>query len=241
MIIYTGHMRHRILQLILLLLLAASLVSCQQEDTIVISINVDSEQQISASSGNFNGVLLDDDRFGSAVAAIGDLEADGVVDLAVGAPGDGIILNDRGAVWILFMNRDGTLDLEQKISARDGNFNGTLRDGDAFGSAVTGIGDLNGDQILDIAVGAPGDDAGGSDRGAVWILFLRQDGTVLHEAKISDTDGNFGGTLDNGDRFGSALAITARSGRQRGCSISRSARPATMTTASTPVRSGSCS
>jgi hypothetical protein len=202
-------MAQRISQFILLLIMAVALGSCKIENSTITSINVDSEQQISASNGNFNGILLEGDRFGSAVAVIGDLEADGVVDLVAGAPGDGLLLNDRGAVWILFMNRDGTLDLEQKISAIDGNFNGNLREGDAFGTAVTGIGDLNGDQILDIAVGAPGDDDGGIgiDRGAVWILFLNQDGTVQNEAKISATDGNFGGTLDDGDRFGAALAV----------------------------------
>jgi FG-GAP repeat len=180
---------------------------CQFEDSTIISINVDSEQQISASHGNFNGTLQGDDRFGSAIAIIGDLEVDGVVDLAVGAPGDDDGGSDRGAVWILFMNSDGTVDLDAKISSSDGGFNGTLRDGDDFGRAVTGVGDLNGDAILDIAVGAPGDDDGGTDRGAVWVLFLNQDGTVRNEAKISANEGNFGGKLDDGDRFGTALAV----------------------------------
>jgi hypothetical protein len=180
---------------------------CRIENSTIISINVDSEQQVSASNGNFNGTLQDNDRFGSAVAIIGDLEADGVVDLAVGAPGDDDGGSDTGAVWLLFMNRDGTVDLESKISTNEGKFNGTLQDGDDFGRAVTGIGDLNGDAILDIAVGAPGDDDGGADRGAVWVLFLNQDGTVRSEAKISANDGNFGGSLDDGDRFGAALAV----------------------------------
>jgi len=200
-------MKRRISLLIPVLLLTAAFGSCQREDSVIITINVDSEQEISATAGNFDGTLLDNHRFGSAIAAIGDLEGDTVVDLAAGAPGDGILGVERGAVWILFMDSDGTVDLEQKISARDGDFNGTLRDGDAFGRAVTGIGDLNGDTILDIAVGAPGDDDGGNDRGAVWVLFLRQDGTVLDEAKISANDGNFGGDLDDGDRFGTALAV----------------------------------
>ncbi|MGD8629244.1 MAG: integrin alpha [Gammaproteobacteria bacterium] len=192
-----------------MLLLTTAFNSCQREDSVIISINVDSEQEISATSGNFNGSLLDDDRFGSAIAAIGDLEVDGVADLAVGAPGDDSGGSDRGAVWILFMDSDGTVDMEEKISDRNGDFNGTLHDGDAFGRAVTGTGirGLNGDDILDIVVGAPGDDDGGSDRGAVWVLFLNQDGTVQNEAKISSTEGNFDGSLDDGDRFGTALAV----------------------------------
>jgi hypothetical protein len=181
--------------------------SCKNGNDVVITIDVDSVQQISSSSGNFEGTLVDGDIFGSAITTIGDLEKDGVVDLAVGAPGDDDGGSDRGAVWVLFMDNDGTVDDEQKISASDGDFDGTLRDGDAFGRAVTAIGDLNGDTILDIAVGAPGDDDGGSDRGAVWVLFLRQDGTVMDEAKISDQDGNFDGDLDDGDRFGTALAL----------------------------------
>jgi len=208
-IIYTCSMSQRFSRIFPVLLLAAAQCGCQLENSTTVTINVDSEQQVSATRGNFEGTLANGDRFGNAVAAFGDLEADGVVDLAVGAPGDDDDTggSDRGAVWILFMDSDGTVDLEEKISASDGDFEGTLRDGDAFGRAVTGIGDLNGDAILDIAVGAPGDDDGGSDRGAVWILFLRQDGKVLDEAKISATDGNFDGALDDGDRFGTALAV----------------------------------
>ena len=55
-----------------------------------------------------------------------------------------------------------------------GGFKGDLSDGDQFGSAVAGIGNLDGNGIPDLAVGAPLDDDGGTDKGAVWILF-RQD------------------------------------------------------------------
>ena len=48
-----------------------------------------------------------------------------------------------------------------------------------FGSAVCSVGDLNGDDVTDIAVGADGADAdgAGADTGAVWVLFLNSDGT----------------------------------------------------------------
>lgn len=207
-ITYTCGMIRRFLHAIPALLLAIALVGCNRDDEEVITVDVDSEQQISATSGNFEGHLDDEDRFGSAVATIGDLEVDGVVDLAVGAPGDDAgNTTDSGAVWILFMDSDGTVDLEEKISINDGDFDGALDDGDAFGSAVAGIGDLNGDGFLDIAVGAPGDDDGGTDHGAVWILFLNQDGSVQNEVKISSDEGNFSSNLDAGDRFGAAVAV----------------------------------
>ena len=167
---------------------------------------VDSDQKISDTSGGFNGNLDAGDQFGSAVVSIGDLEGDGVADLAVGAPYTDDGGPDRGAVWILFMNSDGRVDTQQKIAGGAGGFDGKLDNDDRFGSAVASPGDLNGDGTTDLAVGAPGDDDGGTDRGAVWILFLNAEGKVRLYQKISDTAGGFGGKLNDGDQFGSAVA-----------------------------------
>jgi hypothetical protein len=163
---------------------------------------VKTEQKISDTQGGFNGTLTNSDQFGSGVADAGDVDSDGVTDLAVGAWTDDDGGSDRGAVWILFLNTDGTVKLEQKISDTQGGFGGTLDNGDQFGTSVADIGDLDGDGVTDLAVGASQDDDGGSDRGAVWILFMNSDGTVSAEQKISDTVGGFAGVLDDLDRFG---------------------------------------
>ena len=171
-----------------------------------VSTEVDSEEKISDSKGGFDGNLDDGDRFGSAIASIGDLESDGVSDLAVGAPFDDDNGTDRGAVWILFMDTDGRVDLEQKISDDDGGFIGNLDNDDQFGSAIASIGDLNNDQVQDLAVGAPRDDDPGNNRGAVWILFLDNLGRVVESRKISDRAGGFDGNLSDDDEFGGAVA-----------------------------------
>ena len=41
--------------------------------------------------------------------------------------------------------------------------------------------------VTDLAVGAGKDDDGGTDRGAVWVLFMNTDGTVKSHQKISNT------------------------------------------------------
>ena len=96
---------------------------------------------------------------------------------------------DRGAVWILFLNADGTVASHQKISDTDGSFTGTLNDGDFFGESLTSAGDLDGNGVADLVVGAPLDDDGSLNGGAIWTLLLNADGTVASHQKTSDTAG----------------------------------------------------
>ncbi|MCH7720448.1 MAG: FG-GAP repeat protein, partial [Planctomycetes bacterium] len=109
--------------------------------------------------------------------------------------------------WILVtaapaQAQPGTVLSHQKISDTEGGFKGELEGGDNFGGSVTSLGDLDGDGVGDLAVGAFPDDDGGFDRGAVWVLFLNTDGTVKSHQKISDTEGGFTGILHDDDRFG---------------------------------------
>ena len=173
---------------------------------------VKDEQKIADGIGGFDGDL-DQDQFGRDLALLGDLDGDGVNDLAVGAVQDddgrdGFEQANRGAVWILFLNSDGTVKSHQKISDTQGNFTGVLDDSDFFGNGITSIGDLDGDAITDLAVGAPRDDDGGAspdaNRGAVWILFLNSDGTVKSHQKISHGP-DFGAIFNNNDQFGRSI------------------------------------
>ncbi len=51
--------------------------------------------------------------------------------------------DDRGAVYILFLNRDGTVKGHQKISDAQGGLTATLDASDVFGFSLASIGDLN--------------------------------------------------------------------------------------------------
>ncbi len=71
----------------------------------------------------------------------------GIKDLAVGASGDGDAKSGngvaRGAVYILFLHRNGTVKTESKISDSQGGLSASLADGDYFGVSVSSIGDLD--------------------------------------------------------------------------------------------------
>ena len=45
-------------------------------------------QKISATEGNFSGLLEQNDVFGGSIASIGEFNGDGVPDIAVSAQGD---------------------------------------------------------------------------------------------------------------------------------------------------------
>ncbi len=118
------------------------------------------------------------DRFARDHDAVGDVNGDGIIDYVIGARSDDDGAEDAGAVYILFMNRDGTVMSNQKISALEGGFNEDLAAGNFFGYGVAGIGDYDADGIPDIAVSAPV-----PPNNALYIIHLTANGTVKDVVK----------------------------------------------------------
>ncbi len=172
----------------------------------VLRLNADGTVKASTklASGTGGGpTLVNDDRFGTSVTALGDVDGDGVGDIAVGATGDDTGGTSRGAVYVLRLNADGTVKSSTKLAS--GTSGGpTLANFDLFGSSVTALGSVDGDGVGDLAVGARGDDTGGSYRGAVYVLRLNTDGTVKSSTKIASGTGG-GPTLSPSSRFGSSI------------------------------------
>ncbi len=163
------------------------------------------ESKIDDTTEFLNGKLEDGDRFGSGLSIV-DLNNDGNTDIVCGAPGDDDQDTNFGAIYQLFRDASGAVTSIQKLSRLEGDFGGFMNIDDEFGISVRSIGDLDENGTVDLAVGAPGDDDGGTDIGAVWILFMRPDGTVMNEKKINRLDGNFTGDINYDDRFGTRIA-----------------------------------
>ncbi|MDP5104651.1 MAG: T9SS type A sorting domain-containing protein [Polaribacter sp.] len=169
------------LKLTKVLLLTVILISKVTFAQVTTQFGPDGFIKIEEGSGGFNADLDSGDRFSRDHDQAGDIDGDGVIDLVVGARSDDDGQTDAGAVYILFMNTDGTVKSNQKISALEGGFNETLLEKNYFGYGVAGIGDYDDDNIPDIAVSAPN-----STNIALYIIHLNRDGTVKSYVKNSN-------------------------------------------------------
>lgn len=105
-----------------------------------------------------------------AVAAAGDVDADGLGDVVVGAAGNDAGGDQAGAAYLLLGGgalhaSSGTLTLgfaDRKLVGE--------APGDGAGS-VSSAGDVDGDGADDLLVGAPGNDRGGTDAGAAYLIL----------------------------------------------------------------------
>ena len=126
-----------------------------------------------------DGFIIQGDLAGYSVSSAGDVNGDGIDDLIVGAPdgGDG----NAGEAYVIFGRSTGfgvdvsgrrVIDLAT-LSASDG----FIIQGDAAldyaGRSVSNAGDVNGDGIDDLIVGAPSGDDGGYDAGEAYVIFGR--------------------------------------------------------------------
>lgn len=123
--------------------------------------------------GTADALLLGEDAgdaAGTAVAGPGDVNGDGVPDLLIGAPGRGS--GNEGVAYLVYGPVTGTLDL----SAADAVWESGTRSANA-GEALGGGFDLDGDGVVDAAIGAPGDTYGGTGAGTVYLVSGTTTGT----------------------------------------------------------------
>lgn len=147
-------------------------------------------------------------EFGHSVANIGDLNQDGVEDLAVGAIGETCIGNTNvtavrcGAIYILLMNKDVTVKQSIRITNHINGGPRFLQDNDNFGSSIASAGDVDSDGILDIIVGSTETTQGGT----LYVFFMRLDGTARDYVIIRGRANGNGPPVTQFTRMGYALA-----------------------------------
>lgn len=128
------------------------------------------------------------DRLGFAVVVAGDLNGDGFDDLAFSAPYRDERQPDGGSVGILFGAPSGFES--QSLAELEVTLGGEGRE-DLAGHTLAAGGDLNGDGLDELLVGAPFNDLGGPDAGRVYVVFGRSSGWYPG-MRLSDQPSFFG-------------------------------------------------
>jgi hypothetical protein len=105
------------------------------------------------------------DNTGMTVSPAGDINADGIGDLLIGAPNASPNGDESGAAYVVFGGVHGFSSLY--LAGLDGTLGFKINGesaGNHFGSSVSKAGDFNGDGLDDFIIGAP-------DAGKSYIVF----------------------------------------------------------------------
>jgi len=157
--------------------------------------------QLSDADASFSGLGSHSDA-GAAVAGVGDVSGDGIDDFLIGTPGASTTpAREGGAHLILGPGLSGGTS---SLSSADASYESSQA-GDWAGYSVAGAGDVDGDGINDLIIGAPGAFME-SGAGAAHLFLGAADIDASSEARIlSGADTTFS-SKTSGDVVGGSVA-----------------------------------
>lgn len=148
---------------------------------------------------------------GYSVSGGGDVNGDGIGDLILGAPGP--VDNSTAGVSYVVFGRDTPFDASLDLTTLNGSDGFALQGistGDAAGASVAIVRDINGDDIDEILIGAPGADPDASrvDAGQAYLV-MGSDKGFAPSVSLAALDGISGFVLSGssaGDQAGASVA-----------------------------------
>lgn len=143
--------------------------------------------------------------FFEGLAGIGDIDNDGVLDIAVGNGLDNQDAPNAGAVFVALLNSDASVKSVRKLNGTNSGNWISNQNSDLFGRTLCGTGDLSGDGIPDLAVAAEQDDDPFSQTGSILLIALNTDGSLLSSRKLADRSQGLNLGLSEDDQLGLSL------------------------------------
>ena len=151
------------------------------------SINL---SDVAAGRGGFVINGSQSERAGFSVAAAGDINGDGLGDLLIGAPlSDPAAGRDAGRSYVVFGQRSGDAVNLANVAAGQGGFaiNGESNGGQS-GFSVAAAGDVNGDGLGDLLIGAP---YHANRTGRSYVVFGKRTTGAVNLSNVAKNQGGF--------------------------------------------------
>ncbi|MBF2075949.1 MAG: FG-GAP repeat protein [Synechococcales cyanobacterium C42_A2020_086] len=145
---------------------------------------------LDGSNGFIINGLFAGSRLGQSVSSAGDINGDGIADIVIGADATSVLTNP-GAAYVLF-GRSGEFSSNISLNSLNGSNGFAIRGraiDDSTGFSVSNAGDVNGDGITDLIVGARFADVRGKDSGESFVIFGRRGGFPA-EIRLDNLGGN---------------------------------------------------
>ncbi len=120
-------------------------------------------------------------RFGSSIASAGDVNGDGFGDVIIGASNYSDGEAGEGAAFVFYGSASG-------LNTTPGRILQVNQANSSFGSAVAGVGDVNGDGFSDIVVGAPAYADGQHNEGHAFVYYGSASGIGAAPGLVLQTD-----------------------------------------------------
>lgn len=138
------------------------------------------------------------DNLGTSVSGAGDTNGDGIDDAIVGAPGAN---NLAGSAYVIFGKADNT-EINVGSLGSAGFAIASSNAGDNLGRAVSGAGDVNGDRLPDLLIGAAG---ANNLAGVTYLVFGKGDNMSVDASNLGSGGLTING-IESGDRSGIAVS-----------------------------------
>ncbi|MEO1210418.1 MAG: hypothetical protein AAFX78_12820 [Cyanobacteria bacterium J06638_20] len=132
------------------------------------------------------------DRSGRSVSGAGDINGDGLDDLIIGASGANPNGNNSAGESYVVFGRDQGFAASLNLAELNGGNGFVINGVDGFlisGTSVSGAGDINGDGLDDLIIGAPFTDPNGSFYAGASYVVLGRQGATPGDDVLLGTDG----------------------------------------------------
>ena len=187
--------------------------------------------ELSAVASGVGGFAINgaaaNDQSGQSISGAGDVNGDGLADLIIGAPYSG---SNAGKSYVVFGKTSTTVVTLSSLASSSGFEITGASASDQSGWSVSGAGDVNGDGLADLIVGAnKADPTTGTDGGKSYVLFGKTGAASAINLSAIATGGGFvinGQVASDGSGYSVASAGTSTATATATCWLAPTTAPA---------------